>query len=87
MIGGHESSSPVGFTMPIGEDSFFPDEGEGLTFDHATKQLLLLYNHGARIVPGMPKGFYDGCDKEISEGFVYDMTEKKLLKLKTNQTT
>ena len=42
--------------MPIGED-FLPDEGEGLTFDHTTKQLLLLYNHGARIVPGMPKGF------------------------------
>jgi len=32
---------------------------------------------GARIVLGMPKGFYDGYDHEISEVFTYDMTERK----------
>ncbi|HBE15159.1 MAG TPA: hypothetical protein DCY72_02775 [Ruminococcaceae bacterium] len=58
------------------DDVTLQGEIEGLTFDHATKQLLLLYNRGARIVLGMPKGFYDGYDKEISEVFVYDMKER-----------
>lgn len=51
-------------------------EIEGLTFDKKNNTLLLLYNRGARIVLGMPKGFYDGYDKEISEVFVYKMTKK-----------
>ena len=58
------------------DDVTLQGEIEGLTFDRATKQLLLLYNRGARIVLGMPKGFYDGYDKEISEVFVYDMAER-----------
>lgn len=58
------------------DDVTLQGEIEGLTFDHAKKQLLLLYNRGARIVLGMPKGFYDGYDKEISEVFVYDMAER-----------
>ena len=58
------------------DDVTLQGEIEGLTFDHAKKQLLLLYNRGARIVLGMPKGFYDGYDKEISEVFVYDMDER-----------
>ena len=33
------------------------------------KRFLLLYKRGARIAPGMPKGFYDG----YSEVFVYEM--------------
>lgn len=52
-------------------------EIEGLTFDKAKNQLLLLYNRGARIVLGMPKGFYEGYDHEISEVFVYNMTARK----------
>lgn len=48
-------------------------EIEGLTFDKDNNQLLLLYNRGARIVLGMPKGFYDGYDKEISEVFSFDI--------------
>ncbi len=48
-------------------------EIEGLTFDEKNGQLLLLYNRGARIVLGMPKGFYEGYDEEISEVFLYDM--------------
>ena len=52
-------------------------EIEGLTFDKAQNRLLLLYNRGARIVLGMPKGFYEGYDHEISEVFVYNMTARK----------
>ena len=33
-------------------------EIEGLTFDEDQRQLLLLYNRGAKIVAGMPVGFY-----------------------------
>ncbi|MBQ7500474.1 MAG: hypothetical protein IJT91_06235 [Clostridia bacterium] len=58
------------------DDVTLQGEIEGLTFDRAQKQLLLLYNRGARIVLGMPKGFYDGYDHEISEVFVYGMTER-----------
>ena len=46
-------------------------EIEGLTFDRKNDRLLLLYNRGARIVLGMPQGFYEGYDHEISEVFVY----------------
>ena len=47
-------------------------EIEGLTFDRDRGQFLVLYNRGARIVAGMPTGFYDGYDREIHEVFVYD---------------
>ena len=49
-------------------------EIEGLTFDNQNDSLLILYNRGARIVLGMPKGFYDGYDKEISEVFTYEIS-------------
>ena len=48
-------------------------EIEGLTFDKVNNKFLLLYNRGARIVLGMPKGFYDGYNEEIHEVFVYDI--------------
>ena len=48
-------------------------EIEGLTFDEDKMQLLLLYNRGAKIVAGMPTGFYDGYSEEIHEVFVYDI--------------
>lgn len=48
-------------------------EIEGLTFDEKNGTLLVLYNRGARIVLGMPKGFYDGYDREISEVFTYEI--------------
>ena len=48
-------------------------EIEGLTFDRDREQFLLLYNRGARIVLGMPKGFYEGYTEEIHEVFVYDI--------------
>ena len=51
-------------------------EIEGLTFDKEANSLLLLYNRGARIVLGMPKGFYDGYDREISEVFIYSIADR-----------
>ena len=50
-------------------------EIEGLTFDNVRRQFLLLYNRGARIVSGMPSGFYEGYSEEIHEVFVYDIDE------------
>ena len=58
------------------DDVTFQGEIEGLTFDEENGQLLLLYNRGARIVLGMPKGFYEGYEREISEVFFYDITER-----------
>ena len=51
-------------------------EIEGLTFDKEANSLLLLYNRGARIVLGMPKGFCDGYDREISEVFIYSIADR-----------
>lgn len=48
-------------------------EIEGLTFDKDRGQFLLLYNRGAKIVAGMPTGFYEGYSEEIHEVFVYDI--------------
>ena len=48
-------------------------EIEGLSFDGENDQFLLLYNRGARIVLGMPKGFYDGYTEELHEVFVFDI--------------
>lgn len=53
------------------DDVKLQGEIEGLSFDRKNGNLLLLYNRGARIVLGMPQGFYDGYDKEISEVFIY----------------
>ena len=36
-------------------------------------RFLLLYNRGARIILGMPRGFYEGYTEEIHEVFVFDM--------------
>lgn len=57
------------------DDVIRQGEIEGLCFDSSNQQFLLLYNRGARIVLGMPKGFYEGYDKEIHEVFVYDMKQ------------
>jgi len=46
-------------------------EIEGVTFERATGELLVLSNRGARIVLGMPSGFYPGYDREIHEVYVY----------------
>ena len=44
-------------------------------------RFLVLYNRGAKIIQGMPSGFYDGYDEEIHEVFVYELAgleEKRL---------
>lgn len=51
-------------------------EIEGLTFNEDRGQLLLLYNRGAKIVAGMPTGFYEGYSEEIHEVFVYDIVRE-----------
>lgn len=55
------------------DDVVMQGEIEGLCFDREHNQFLLVYNHGARIVLGMPKGFYDGYTEEIHEVYVYDI--------------
>ena len=47
-------------------------EIEGRAVDPATDDLLVLANRGARIVLGMPRGFYPGYDREIHEIYVYE---------------
>ncbi|MDR3177103.1 MAG: hypothetical protein LBU06_11305 [Desulfovibrio sp.] len=42
-------------------------EIEGLAFDEKAGELLVHFNRGARIILGMPKGFYPGYEREISE--------------------
>ena len=64
----------------LAEERAFDDvikqgEIEGLSFDKEKQQFLLLYNRGARIILGMPSGFYEGYDHEISEVFIYDIKD------------
>ena len=46
-------------------------EIEGIDFDEKTGEMLVLSNRGKRIELGMPKGFYPGYDREISEVHVF----------------
>ena len=48
-------------------------EIEGLAINPDKKQMIIHANRGKQIVLGMPKGFYPGYDREISELFIYDM--------------
>jgi hypothetical protein len=50
-------------------------EIEGVTVDEATGELVVLSNRGARIVLGMPSGFYPGYDREIHELFVFSIKQ------------
>ena len=59
------------------DDVIMQGEIEGLTFDPERGRFLLLYNRGARIVAGMPTGFYKGYTEEIHEVFVYNITKIK----------
>lgn len=53
-------------------------EIEGIDFDEAAGEMLVLSNRGKRIVLGMPKGFYPGYDREISEVYVFQFEKGKL---------
>lgn len=46
-------------------------EIEGVTFDKAAAEMIVLSNRGARIILGMPSGFYPGYDREIHELYVF----------------
>ena len=48
-------------------------EIEGLCENPATGDLVVLSNRGARIILGMPRGFYDGYDHEIHELYVFQL--------------
>ncbi|MHC5026087.1 MAG: hypothetical protein ACYTGR_04910 [Planctomycetota bacterium] len=48
-------------------------EIEGIDFDRAAGEMLVLANRGKRIVLGMPKGLSPGYDREISEIYVFRM--------------
>ena len=53
------------------DDVRLQGEIEGLSFDKASGDMLVLYNRGAKIDQGMPVGFYDGYNREIHEVYVY----------------
>ena len=55
------------------DDVTLQGEIEGISFDKEGNQLLVSYNRGARIILGMPRGFYQGYDREIHEVFLYDV--------------
>ena len=64
------------------DDVTLQGEIEGLTF--TDRQMLISYNRGARIVLGMPKGFYEGYDQEIHEVFDYTMKVYDILRRGAN---
>ena len=57
------------------DDVTLQGEIEGVTFTDS--QMLISYNRGAQIILGMPKGFYEGYDREIHEIFAYTMTARE----------
>ena len=58
------------------DDVTMQGEIEGISFDRGNGRLLISYNRGARVVLGMPMGFYDGYEEEIHEVFVYAMRQR-----------
>ena len=48
-------------------------EIEGITFDQAAGEMLVLANRGKRIILGMPQGLYPGYDREIHELYIYQV--------------
>ena len=72
-----ESSAAVGRATPVKTFTEFRRAGEieGLDFDPASGELVVLSNRGKRIVLGMPKGLYPGYDREIHEIYIYRRPE------------
>ncbi len=52
-------------------------EIEGIDFDRAAGEMLVLANRGKRIVLGMPKGLYPGYEREIHEVYVYTIPDSR----------
>lgn len=64
-------------THELAFDSFRDvGEIEGIDFDEAAGEMLVLANRGKRVVLGMPKGLYPGYDREISEIYVFKVPSK-----------
>ena len=55
------------------DDVTMAGEVEGISFDRKNQQMLVSHNRGARIVLGMPQGFYKGYEEEVHEVYVYGM--------------
>ncbi len=72
-ISNTSNSAPVVLEKTM-DEAIKHGEIEGLGIDPTNGDLLVLMNRGARIVLGMPKGYYPGYDKEISEVYRYSMT-------------
>lgn len=51
-------------------------EIEGLSMNPETGELIVLANRGARIILGMPRGFYPGYEREIHELYVYSRIDE-----------
>ncbi len=54
------------------DDFILTGEIEGLTMNPKTGSLVVMSNRGARIILGMPKGFYPGYDREIHNIYIYN---------------
>jgi hypothetical protein len=72
-----DTSASTGAAGPVKVFTEFRRAGEieGLDFDQATGELVVLNNRGKRIVLGMPKGLYPGYDREIHEIYIYRMPD------------
>ena len=57
------------------DDILLQGEIEGLSFDRDNGWLLVLFNRGARIVLGMPHGFYSGYEMEVHEVYTIEMCQ------------
>lgn len=53
------------------DDFILTGEIEGLTMNPKNGNLIVMSNRGARIILGMPKGFYPGYDREIHNIYIY----------------
>lgn len=62
------------FTVP--EDFIDFGEIEGIEFDKGADEMLVHANRGRQIILGMPKDFYPGYDREISEVYVFSITDE-----------
>ena len=67
-----ENSTAAYVSHEFAFDSFRDvGEIEGIDFDPASGEMLVLANRGKRIVLGMPKGLYPGYEREIHEVYIY----------------
>ena len=72
-----DTSASIGAAVPVKVFTEFRRAGEieGLDFDQATGELVVMNNRGKRIVLGMPQGLYPGYDREIHEIYIYRMPD------------